>query len=873
MLRRLVLAVAVAAAAAGAVLVGTGGPGALLERVVRAGLGAAGVPVRSLGPVTLGRRGLELRDLAVGAPEAPQPDLEIRHLRLEPSLRGLLRRDLGRLAVEGLRVRGRVDASGAHFGSLDPLLYGEGSSDASAPAVLALVGRVEDGELLLETPAEPVVAPFRSDFRRAPDGRAVARIEFSYEHALGAGTGRIEAARLPSGGLAARAALRGPGGMLAGMELRRPPPRTGDGTGAAGGSGSPEERALAWIGFDGGRVPDAIAGALGLSELRLGPGWIHLRGGRVPGGALRASGVAAILVEHLRTPAGGAARAVAVGLAGTFDPDGGPGGSPPSGAPARLRIGAAGDEAEAGGVALRRLRAEAHVGIALAEGRGLPRALRLLEPARISAAGVRAAGRLQTTRPLAVTVRPGAGPLLTLGTGPGGTIRWTSTWRTDPVELGLDPGSAVAGPTGPLRGRLPGLEAELTGEGGGLVRGRIRGSGGALRAEGLGVRAEGLGLAVEIPEAGGVVEARLSAATVRDLRPARRFGPVAGRVDLRLEPDPAGKVAFHGRIDGRGHPLRTEVRGWHRLRDGRGTATVRIGPLQFREEGAGPAAILPPLAAAIARARGGLEARAELAWSAGSGLAGRGEIALEDLDLIGPAGEVEGLEGRVVLASLLPPVTPPGQEVRAASATVGGLRLGAPRIRFELQRDRRVVLEAFEAGLGGGQLASAGVVDLESPEPRLVLNVRNLDLEQLLDELGIDAVELTGTVIGALPLVLRKGELWIEQGELHALPPGGVLRYRVGGGLGPITGPASGTELARAALENLHYETLRILVDGPVTGELRIRLEVQGRNPDVYGGTAFKVGLNLSGRFLDLIHAGTTGYRLRDQLERKLEVR
>ncbi len=870
MIRRAALALALVAAAAVVLLVVAGGPGDLIRRAVGAGMEAAGLPVRSLGPVSLGRRGLLLRDLAIGRPGTPAPDLEVRVLRLEVSPRGLLRRDLGRLSAEGLRLRGRVDTSGIHFGALDPFLSGGDEGGGTSPA-FALAGRVEEGEILLETPAEPLVVRFRSDFRRGRRGGLGIRVEFSAEHAFGTAAGWAEADLDPGGALAADALLRGPGGAVARFGVRRGTRgEAGPAGGDSGGRASPEDVASAWIRYDGGTVPDAIAGAAGLAELRLGPGWLHLRTEGPLGGTTRVSAAGVFLLSRVRGGAGSALRGVTLGLAGSTAPGPGPG---PAGG-ATVRIGAVTDEAVAGDLRIRGLRSEAHLAVAAPEGDAPGLELHLVEPARLSAEALQLAGGARTARPLSLRVRRGAGPLLHLEREPEGAIRWSTRWRTDAAEIEVDPGGALAGSTGALRGKLPAFEVELVGRpGGGLPRGRVRGSQGRLTARAAAVRVDAIGVDVELPEAGDTVRASLSAGPLRDLRRPARFGPVSAGFHVRLDARDLDRATFTARVEGRGHPLRIEVRGEHRLRTGRGAATLALGPVRFEEGGPGPAAILPAIAPFVDRARGEVEGRAELRWPLAPGPAGTGEVAVADLDLAGPAGELEGLGGRVVLTSLLPPATPPGQEIRATAGMAGGLRLEAPRLRFQLRRDRRLVLEAFRAGLAGGTLSTSGTVDLASDDPRLVLNVQGVDLARLLQELGTGAVELSGTVIGALPLVLRDGALRIEGGELYALPPGGILRYRVGPGIGPVTGPASGTDLARAALENLHYETLRITVDGALAGELRIRLEVLGRNPDVYGGAAFKVGLNLSGRFLDLIHAGTTGYRLQHRLERRLDAR
>ena len=72
----------------------------------------------------------------------------------------------------------------------------------------------------------------------------------------------------------------------------------------------------------------------------------------------------------------------------------------------------------------------------------------------------------------------------------------------------------------------------------------------------------------------------------------------------------------------------------------------------------------------------------------------------------------------------------------------------------------------------------------------------------------------------------------IRGGELHGGPEGGRIRYRPGGAAGALAGQGYGIEQLLGALDDFHYDSLRLNVDGDTRGEAVVAIRLGGSNPN-----------------------------------------
>jgi hypothetical protein len=138
----------------------------LAEWLLERELAARGVAPAALRVVRLDAAGLELRDVALGAPDAP--DLSIERIDADWSWRGLLQRRLDALRVSGVRLRATLGDEGVTTGALDPLWRGGGAG--GVPRLPAPEIELRDARAAIDTLAGAAEAELAATLHAAPDG-------------------------------------------------------------------------------------------------------------------------------------------------------------------------------------------------------------------------------------------------------------------------------------------------------------------------------------------------------------------------------------------------------------------------------------------------------------------------------------------------------------------------------------------------------------------------------------------------------------------------------------------------------------------------------------------------------------------------------
>jgi hypothetical protein len=153
------------------------------------------------------------------------------------------------------------------------------------------------------------------------------------------------------------------------------------------------------------------------------------------------------------------------------------------------------------------------------------------------------------------------------------------------------------------------------------------------------------------------------------------------------------------------------------------------------------------------------------------------------------------------------------------------------------------------------------------------VRLRRVDVEKLLAEVDVPGLTGTGRIDGDFDAIFGGGTLRIEGGDLASKGDGGWIRYRPPGQPRPAGGRPEGMDLARAALDNFHYQSLSGTLagdaGGDLQGDLKLALRIQGANPDVYDGYPIKLDFNLTGPFLGLLRSADTVTGVPKGLERR----
>jgi hypothetical protein len=156
-----------------------------------------------------------------------------------------------------------------------------------------------------------------------------------------------------------------------------------------------------------------------------------------------------------------------------------------------------------------------------------------------------------------------------------------------------------------------------------------------------------------------------------------------------------------------------------------------------------------------------------------------------------------------------------------------------------------LTVEQAEAAIFDGLLAvMPGSLDFSQSPLLFTLALKDVDLAALLAALNYPKLTGSGRISGTLPVSIAENAIEIQGGTLSGKQPG-KLSYQ-----GPTT---EGDNLAFKALRNLVYHDLQAGLDYQPSGDYRLSLHLQGKNPDLLDGHPLAFNLNLSGKLPELL--------------------
>ena len=263
----------------------------------------------------------------------------------------------------------------------------------------------------------------------------------------------------------------------------------------------------------------------------------------------------------------------------------------------------------------------------------------------------------------------------------------------------------------------------------------------------------------------------------------------------------------------------------HNLATGTGFADLDVPGLRF-DPVLQPTDLTPLALGIVANVEGVVTGRGRIDWS-GETVTSSGAFSSQSLDLAAAFGPVRGANGTIAFSDLLALTTAPGQQIQIASINPG-IEAKNGVIGFSLRDGQFLGVTGGEWPFMGGKLYLRPV-DLNlgvAERRRYVLEVEGVDSALFVENLELGNIASTGLFDGALPLVFdEEGFGRIEGGLLMSRPGGGNVSY-----IGELTyedlSPIA--NYAFQTLRSLNYETMRIEMDGPLTGDIVTRIQFRG---------------------------------------------
>lgn len=171
--------------------------------------------------------------------------------------------------------------------------------------------------------------------------------------------------------------------------------------------------------------------------------------------------------------------------------------------------------------------------------------------------------------------------------------------------------------------------------------------------------------------------------------------------------------------------------------------------------------------------------------------------------------------------------------------------------------------------LGGKVLANGFVYDLEADSANIDLKIEGLDIEQLVSLTSSESIEANGSIMGHLPITIVNGKIAMEEGNLYAQSPGGVIRY-IPKERSTLEDLNPALQLVNEALQNYHFESMHTKAQYTSSGDLELTIKMKGENPDMNDGQKINLNLNVSDNIPVLLKSLQTGRVISDLLQERL---
>ncbi|WP_345723770.1 intermembrane phospholipid transport protein YdbH family protein [Qipengyuania vesicularis] len=313
--------------------------------------------------------------------------------------------------------------------------------------------------------------------------------------------------------------------------------------------------------------------------------------------------------------------------------------------------------------------------------------------------------------------------------------------------------------------------------------------------------------------------------TLLDREEPDRFEPLAARdasltlVDNVIRAEAALREPESGRI-----VTRADIR--HDLGTSAGHADLLVEGLRFDEQ-LQPVDISQLALGVIANAEGVVTGKGRIDWSPSGEVTSTGSFSSDDLDFAAAFGPVKGASGTIEFTDLLNLTTAPNQTIRVASVNPGVEVLDG-EVSFSLTNGELLAVSGGSWPFMGGELILREV-DLNlgvSEERSYIFEIVGLDAAQFVAQMELENISATGTFDGTVPIIFdRAGNGRIEEGILLSRPPGGNVSY-----VGELTYEdlSAIADFAFDALRSLDYSQMRVIMDGPLTGEIVTRVRFDG---------------------------------------------
>ena len=312
-----------------------------------------------------------------------------------------------------------------------------------------------------------------------------------------------------------------------------------------------------------------------------------------------------------------------------------------------------------------------------------------------------------------------------------------------------------------------------------------------------------------------------------------------------------------------------------RSEGGFGSAHIVIPKIIFDPRGLQPQYLVPTLTGKLADVRGEVSAQVNVSFGGDVPIRSSGSTQLKDLDVGTLVGPFTGVNADLKFSSMFP-LKSEGVQTATLSGFDPGFPLENGIIKFKIVPGGvRIDQALWPIPNNIGQDGKIFITPVDwrfgNVKNRAIVNIEDVDLGTMLAGIGKDKFTATGRVSGALPAVIDGVNVLIEDGVL-AVKGGGIIKYK-----NPATDAAAqhneNAGYAFKALENFEYKELEARIDGPLDGEMMLKIVFEGKNPEVLSAQPFLFNTEIRGELANIARNMANAFSTEENLERVLQIR
>ena len=294
-------------------------------------------------------------------------------------------------------------------------------------------------------------------------------------------------------------------------------------------------------------------------------------------------------------------------------------------------------------------------------------------------------------------------------------------------------------------------------------------------------------------------------------------------------------------------PLKLLATVKHSLTNHAGRMDFTVPKMAFGTKKAALDDIFPPASAWVTASKGSASATGHLLWDKDI-LSGEMAVDLDGVDLTTQDVAFSDIKGTVNFIELIPLSMPPRQRLVGKIAT-GDLGPWPMQMEFQLHENGKFEMQDLDISMVGGVIRARALVD---PSAQGAANgsvqLRSVDLREMLELIGVDGLNGTGRITGTVPIRVQDGKVAIADGQLKAEGPG-VLRYQGTALQEQLSTRTDTVGTVAQVLSDFRYEKLSMELNKAPDGTGVILLRMTGANPKVLEGHPFAFNIKIESDF------------------------